>query len=133
MFSRNILEFENGCTVGQGGSIRPPSSYKVQFSDIDVDSKRSTSGYLSRNRVRGGATAARTITVSWTKLTYPELVELIAAGNAAKFQLTFLSPSSVNGFDTATVYRDANMEYELVNIFSDEEAYWTTTMSFVEF
>lgn len=132
-YSGVVMRFQNGLVVGKGGGVRPPSSYKVSTGDVDVDDKRSMSGYLNRNRVRGGSTAVYTVEVSWTRLTWDELVKLIAAGESSYFNLTFLDPKSKGGTTTKKMYRDANMSYELVNIFSEEEAYWTTTMAFVEF
>lgn len=130
MFNGILITFENGLTVGKGGAVKAPSTYKVKTSDIDADTRRSMSGYMSRNRVRGGDTTCYSIEVSWDKLTWEELISLIAAGDEQEFDITFLDAKS-KGYKTATFYRDANMEYELTNIFSDEEAYWTTTMSFV--
>ena len=132
-YNGKVLEFENGLVVKHGGAVRAPSTYKVSTGDIDLDDKRSMSGYLNRNRTRGGSTTVYTITVSWDRLTWDELALLIAAGESAKFTIEFLDPKSKGGFTTKTVYRDANMEYELINIFENDEAYWTTTMSFVEY
>lgn len=133
MYRETIIEFEDGLVVGNNGSVRPPSTYQVSTGDIDVDDQRSMSGYLNRNRVRGGSNTVYTLTVTWDRLTWEELVALIASGEAAKFDVTFLDPKSNNGYTTRTMYRDANMTYELIKIFSDEEAYWKTSMSFVEY
>ena len=131
-FSNKVIEFENGLVVGSNGAVRAPSTYKVNTGDLDLESKRSTSGYLNRNRVRGGKNTAYTLEVSWNKLTWSELVSLIEAGNNAKFTLTFLDPASKNGYVIKTMMRDANMSYEMISI-DDEEAYWTTSMAFVEY
>lgn len=131
-FTGNILEFENGLQVGKDKAVRPPSTYKVQTSDIDLNSNRSNTGYMTRNRVRGGATAAYTVTVTWDRLTWEELVVLIAAGENASFQLTCLDPKAKGGHKTGTFYRDANMTYEMTKIYEEDEAYWTTSMAFVE-
>lgn len=133
MYNKKIIQFENGLIVGNGGSVRPPSTYQVSTGDIDIDDQRSMSGYLNRNRVRGGSNTVYTLTVTWDRLTWEELVLLIAAGEAAKFSVTFLDPKSKNGYTTKSMYRDANMTYELTKIFSDEEAYWKTSMAFVEY
>lgn len=133
MYNNNILQFENGLVVGNGGQVRPPSNYKVTTGDIDLDSKRSTSGYLNRNRVRGGSNTVYTVNAKWDRLSWDELVLLIAAGEAQQFSLTFLDPKAVNGLTTKQMYRDSNMTYELIKIYSDEEAYWTADMTFIEF
>lgn len=132
-FQGVVMKFENGLEVGYNKAVKAPSSYKVQTSDIDLDSKRSMSGYLTRNRTRGGKTAAYTVTVSWDRLTWDELQSLIAAGEAPKFTLKLLDPKVKGGYTTKTMYRQADMEYEMINIYEDGEAYWTTTMSFIEF
>lgn len=135
-YSGTILKFNdygnNGLVVGRSGDIKPPSSYKVMTHDIDANSNRSMQGKLTRNRVRGGSTTAYEIQVSFTGLTWDELVDLISAGDQASFSLTFLDAKS-KGTITKTMYRDANMTYELVKIFDDDEATWNTTMTFVEF
>lgn len=132
-YNDTVMEFENGLIVGKLGDVRPPSTYVVSTGDIDVDDKRSLSGYLNRNRVRGGDNTVYTLEVSWTRLTWDELSSLIEAGEGSSFNLTFLDPKASGGFTTKKMYRDANMSYELVNIFSEAEAYWTTTMTFVEY
>lgn len=131
-YNDTILRFQNGLTVGNKGAVRPPSTYSVSTGDIDIDSQRSMSGYMNRNRVRGGADAVYTVKVSWVRLTWEELNKLIEAGEDASFSLTFLDPKS-HGLTTKTVYRDANMEYTLNKIYTDEEAYWSTTMTFIEY
>ena len=128
-----VIKFGNGLVVGNGGEVIPPSTYKVSTGDVDLDSKRSTSGYLTRNRIRGGKTTAYTVEVSWDRISWDELVKLIAAGEDASFKLQFLDPKSKGGFATKTMYRDANMEYTMINIDGEDNAFWTTTMTFVEF
>lgn len=133
MFTGVVLEFENGLVVGKSGQVRPPSSYKIDTGDVDLDDKRSISGYLNRNRIRGGATAAYTCQVSWDRIPWDELVVLIAAGENAAFELKMIDPKSVGGYTTKKMYRDANMSYEMKNIDKGDEAYWTTSMAFVEY
>lgn len=132
-FTGTVLSFENGTVVGRGGTVVPPSTFKVGTHDVDLDSSRSQSGYATRNRVRGGASAAREVNVSWDRISWQQLVVLIAAGNDAKFTLSFIDPASVGGMYTGSFYRDADMTYEMKNIVSESEAYWTTNMTFVEF
>lgn len=137
MYSGVLLQFENGLIVGNGAgaTVRPPSELKIKQSDIDNGSERSSSGYLNRNRVRGGTTAVYTVECVWNRLTWAELCAVIGASNASEFTLTFIDPSSstVGGTTTRQMYRDANMEYDLVHIFNEQEAYWSTTMTFIEF
>lgn len=132
-FNGRVLKFGNGLIVGRGDGVIPPSTYKVSTSDIDLDSKRSTSGYLTRNRIRGGNTAAYTVDVTWDRISWDELQLLIEAGEDESFNLEFLDPKSKGGYTIKTMYRDANMEYTMINIDSESEAFWTTSMSFVEF
>lgn len=130
MFTGKMIEFENGVEVGQGRVVRSPSTYTVETHDVDLDAKRSVSGYADRNRVRANA---HSCIVTWERISWDELVALISAGNADEFRLTILDPKAVGGYYTGQFYRDANMSYELKNIYSEEEAYWTTSMAFVEF
>ena len=85
-YNDTVMEFENGLVVGKLGDVRPPSTYVVSTGDIDVDDKRSLSGYLNRNRVRGGDNTVYTLEVSWTRLTWDELSSLIEAGEGSSFR-----------------------------------------------
>jgi hypothetical protein len=128
MYTGNVLEFENGTVCKNGGTVPAPSTYKVLTHDIDVNAKRSESGYMNRNRVRANNYE---IQCSWERLTWAQLIALIAAGDAESFTLTFLDARS-QGTVTKTFYRDANMEYTMINIWGADEAYWTCSMNFVE-
>lgn len=132
-FNNTVMQFQNGLIVGKNGGVIPPSTYKVSTSDIDLDSKRSTAGYLTRNRIRGGNSAAYTLEVSWDRISWEQLQTLIAAGDAESFTLKFLDPKSKGGYTTKNMYRQADMEYTMINIADLDEAFWSTTMSFVEF
>lgn len=128
MYTGNVLAFENGTVCKHGGAVPAPSTYKVMTHDIDVNSKRSESGYMNRNRVRANNYE---IQCSWERLSWEQLVTLIAAGDAESFNITFLDARS-KGTVTKKFYRDANMEYTMINILDDDKAYWTCSMSFVE-
>ena len=132
-FNKTVMKFENGLVVGRNGTVIPPSTYKVSTGDIDLGSKRSTAGVLSRNRVRGGVTTVYTVEVSWDRLTWEQLQALIFAGDAESFTLEFIDPRTVGGYTTKTMMRDANMEYTMINIDGESEAFWSTSMAFVEF
>lgn len=132
-YNGTVIKFGNGLVVGKGGEVIPPSTYKVSTDDVDLDSKRSTSGYLNRNRIRGGSNTAYTVEVSWDRISWDELVKLIAAGEGESLQIQFLDPKSNGGFATKTMYRNAHMEYTMINIDGEDDAFWTTTMTFVEF
>lgn len=132
-FKGTMMKFGNGLVVGRNGGVIPPSTYKVSTGDVDLDSKRSSAGYLTRNRIRGGSTTAYTVEVSWDRISWDELVKLIAAGENESFTLQFLDPKSRGGYTTKTMYRDANMEYTMINIDGEDDAFWSTTMAFVEF
>lgn len=133
MYDKAVMQIADLKVGGISSDVRAPSTYKVGTGDIDLGSKRSMSGYMNRNRIRGGNNAVYTLTLSWQKLTWKELETLIRYTSPQQFVVKFLDPSARNSYTEKTMYRDANMEYELVNIFSDEEAYWTCTMSLVEF
>jgi hypothetical protein len=132
-FNNTVMQFQNGLIVGRDGGVIPPSTYKVSTSDVDLDSKRSTAGYLTRNRIRGGNTTAYTLEVSWDRISWEQLQTLIAAGDAESFTVKFLDPKSKGGYTTKTMYRQADMEYTMINISGLDDAFWSTTMSFVEF
>ena len=132
-FKGTVMKFGNGLVVGRNGGVIPPSTYKVSTDDEDLNSKRSSAGYLTRNRIRGGSTTAYTVEVSWDRISWDELVKLIAAGEDESFNLQFLDPKSKGGYITKTMYRDAHMEYTMINIDGEDDAFWSTTMAFVEF
>lgn len=128
MFTGNVLQFENGTICKNGGAVPAPSVYKVLTHDIDVNAKRSESGYMNRNRVRANNYELQ---CSWERLSWSQLTTLIAAGDAESFNITFLDARS-QGTVTKKFYRDANMEYSMINILGNSEAYWTCSMNFVE-
>lgn len=114
--------------TGNAEGVRAPSTYSVKHSDVDVDSARSMSGYMQRNKVRGNVT---TITLSWNRLSWEEVCRIISATNNPQFTVLYLDPAS-QGMSSGAFYRDANMEYSLISYYNDE-AYWTTTLSLVEY
>lgn len=128
MYTGNVLVFENGTVCKNGGAVPAPSVYKVLTHDIDVNAKRSESGYMNRNRVRANNYE---IQCTWERLTWEQLTTLIAAGEASSFNITFIDARS-RGLVTKNFYRDANMEYTMIQILGSQEAYWSCSMSFVE-
>lgn len=118
--------------------IPNPSQYSVQESDIDLNSKRSTTGYLTRNRVR---TNAYTVTCSWDKLSESQLDLLRWACSPARFRLKFrhnqLDPETgavTSRFTTDdAMYTDANRTFELVFTEDDEHDYWSASLSFISY
>lgn len=114
--------------TGNAEGIKAPSAYSVKHADVDVDSSRSMSGYMNRNRVRGNVV---TITCTWNKLTWEELVKLTEATNGSSINVSYLDPSS-KGLAEGIFYRDANIEYTLLS-YTETEAYWSTTLNLVEY
>lgn len=128
-----LVTFENGTIIGNNGDIRPPSAYKVATNDIDLDSKRATSGYLHRNRIQGGNTGTQfyTLTLTWERITWEELRTLYTASDSESFEVTFLDPKTKTGSVKQRMYRDANTESTLINISNDKKAFWSVTVTFI--
>ena len=76
-----LFKFDNGLTVGGKGNFVAPSTFVIGMEDIDLESKRSMSGYLNRNRVRGGSKAPYTMEVGWDRLSEKDLNKLILAAD----------------------------------------------------
>lgn len=136
MANINTLTFQNGQKTGKSSSavyIPNPSSYDVQMSDMDLNSKRSYSGYLNRNRVRQNVYS---VSCTWDWLNEKQLYALLSACQASSFTLTFRDPlnliSSNGGYTTKTVYADANKNVKLVSTKDDTEDYWQISLKFIE-
>ena len=128
MFKKALLKI-GSTVIGGSDGLTTPSTYEVQTSDIDLDDKRSMSGYLNRNRIRSNV---YTLSLSWDRLEWSELIEIVNASSASKFTVRFLDAIH-NGYVTKDMYRDANMSYKMYNIDSDGKIYWTLDMSLVEY
>ena len=118
--------------------IPNPSEYSVQESDIDLNSKRSTSGVLNRNRIR---VDTYSVTCSWNKLTEHQVDLLRYASCEAKFKLTFrhnqIDKSTgrvTSRFTTANeMYCDANRTFDLISTEDDEHDYWSVSLTFIQY
>lgn len=70
-----------------------PRKLSVALQDLDTsESGRNQSGYMFRDRVRGGATAARKISIEMMPLTNSEISELLVAIGPASFSVTYPDP-----------------------------------------
>lgn len=128
-YNGNIILFENGVVVGNGGQVPPPTKYSTGFEDVDVDTKRTASGVMIRNRVRPNIYVVH---ASWDKLTWEQAQTLLTAGDASEFNVTVVDPRTVGGHTTKKVYRSGSIEVSLNNIYSEEEAYWSISdMQFI--
>lgn len=114
--------------------IPNPSEYKVLMADLDLDDKRSTSGYLNRHRIRRNVYS---VICTWERLTADQLYWLLNACQAAKFRLRFIDPYNLDsGLTTKDeMYADANKEAELITYDADDssETFWKISLTFVEF
>lgn len=127
-----LFKFDNGLTVGGRGNFTAPSTFSIGMEDIDLESKRSMSGYLNRNRVRGGSKAPYTMEVSWDKLSESDLNRLILAADNPSVNVQLVDPRVPGGYSTKKMYRQASMKYELSYIDSDGVYWWKVpTMQYI--
>lgn len=121
-----------GMPVDGVNYIPNPSSYSVLMSDVDLDDKRSTSAFLTRNRIRQNVYS---VTCSWDRLNNTQLHRLLSACQAEQFSLTFRDPLNVTNMYTtkSAMYADANKEAELIVCEDDTTDYWSFSITFVEF
>lgn len=128
-YNGSIITFQNGVVVGNGGQVPPPTKYSTGLEDIDVDTKRTASGVMIRNRVRQNIYVVH---ASWDRLSWEQAQTLLTAGDASEFNITVLDPRDVSGHKTIKVYRAGSIEVSLNNICSEEEAYWSISdMQFI--
>jgi hypothetical protein len=70
-----------------------PRKLTVKLQDLDsAETGRNQSGYLFRDRVRGGASAARVLSIETMPLTNSEMSSLLTAIGGASFSVTYPDP-----------------------------------------
>ena len=127
-----LFKFDNGLTVGDEGNFVAPSTFAIGMEDIDLESKRSMSGYLNRNRVRGGSKAPYTMAVGWDRLSETDFNKPILAADNPSVTIQLMDPRVPNGYSTKKMYRQASMNYELSYIDSDGVYWWKVpTMQYI--
>lgn len=91
-------------TLKVGNTNLPePQELSVSLQDVDYESGRNQSGYMFRDRVRGGADAPRKIEVKFPPLSGSQASTILQAVNGASMSLTYPDPYT-NANRTATVY-----------------------------
>lgn len=143
MINTNSIHFlDKGIYTGgdrtRKNYIPNPSSYSVTESDIDLNSKRSTSGYLNRNRVRKDVYSVECV---WDKLSRNQVNLLRYASSPKdyrfKFRWDLLNENTGAVIDKYTtcehMYTDANRTFEQTSTESDGVDYWTATLTFIEY
>lgn len=69
-----------------------PQEMSVSVQDVDYESGRNQSGYMFRDRVRGGANAPRKIEVKFPPLTMTQVKTVLQAVNGASMQVCYPDP-----------------------------------------
>ena len=86
-----------------GTELPEPAEFSVSVQDVDYESGRNQTGYMFRDRVRGGANAPRKIEVKFPPLTMEEVSTVLQAVSGASMYLTYPDPYAGH-FRTANVY-----------------------------
>lgn len=127
-----------GGDISRKDYIPNPSQYSIGQNDIDLNSKRSTSGYLQRNMVRANAL---TVSCTWDRLSEHQLDLLMISWSGAKFSLKFrfndIDPNTrkvTSRFITSqSMYVEGSRTFELVSTESDTQDYWSVSITFIEY
>lgn len=139
--SVQFLTFSGGLeSVHTGGDkkasdyIPNPSTYAVKMSDLDLNSTRTNTGGLDRNRL---ARDYFTVSASWQKLTQKQLSHLIAGYTTntkdGKFNLKFYNPHT-GGFTTKAMYVQADRTATMTLYQDDDdETTWSISLDFIAF
>lgn len=131
----SLLEFpESGIKTGGSKNrekyIPNPSTYGVGWDDSDLNSKRSTTAVLIRNRVRSGAGH---LWVSWDMLSDEQISWLKEASDGVFFRMIYRDPASKTKYtDKPKMYRQASIKSELLFIERNDTAQWSFTLEFIE-
>lgn len=86
-----------------GTELPEPAELTVDVQDVDYESGRNQTGYMFRDRVRGGANSPRKIEVKFPPLTMEEVSTVLQAVSGASMYLTYPDPYAGH-FRTANVY-----------------------------
>lgn len=69
-----------------------PQEMSVSVQDVDYESGRNQTGYMFRDRVRGGANAPRKIEVKFPPLTMAQVSSVLQAVNGASMTVCYPDP-----------------------------------------
>ena len=84
-------------------NLPDPQEMSVSVQGVDYESGRNQTGYMFRDRVRGGADAPRKIEVKFPPLSMSQVSTVLQAVNGASMTLTYPDPYT-GANRTATVY-----------------------------
>ena len=108
----------------------PPVSYSVTASDLDSsESGRSESGYMSRERIRGGV---KKLNATW-RVTTDELLELTSAISAPALNVTFFFPANGYYAENVTMYAGDRSLNLITNIDGENAAQWDFSVNFIKY
>lgn len=113
-----------------GYTTPPPVSYSVTASDLDsTESGRSESGYMSRERIRGGV---KKINASW-RVSTDELLALTSAISSPSFSVTFFFPTTGYYAENITMYAGDRTLNLVTDIDGESAAQWEFSVNFIEY
>lgn len=114
------------------GALPGCSSYKVNKEDVDNNSKRSTNGYMFRNRVRKNVTS---VSASWNELTESQLKAILDACEPDEFRVIVFDPASETRYTEITkAYAGANKTYEMVRkVDNNGYSKWSLSISLISY
>ena len=81
--------------VATGGSyvfLPNPQEMTVDVQDVDYESGRNQTGYMFRDRVRGGSSAVRKIEVKFPPLTMAQVHTILSSISDAQFYVSYPDP-----------------------------------------
>lgn len=127
-----------GGSLNRQNYIPNPTGYTVNEADIDLNSKRSTDGYLNRNRVRKDVYS---VACTWERLSRQQVNLLRWASSPKDYRLRFKwdvldeTTGAVTSIYTTCdhMYTDANRSFEQISTESDKVDYWSATLTFIQY
>lgn len=133
-FSGGLASAQTGGDKSSSSYIPNPSSYSVKMSDLDLNSTRTNTGGLDRNRL---GRDYFTVSASWQKLTQPQLTRIIKGYTTntkdGKFTLTFYNPFT-GSMTSQAMYAQADRTASLSLYQEDEnETTWSFSIEFIAF
>lgn len=86
-----------------GTELPEPQEFSVSVQDVDYESGRNQTGYMFRDRVRGGANAPRKLECKFPPLTMSEISTVLQTVNGASMYVTYPDPYT-GSFRTGQFY-----------------------------
>lgn len=105
--------------------------YSVTTSDLDgPNTKRTESGRLIRDRIRADVYK---VDLGFDRITTDKLEELLQAISPVAFEVEFYDPTSPTKYRAKTMYASAEKKREIVKRLSEDETYWSFSVSLIEY